>query len=42
MVGALLIGEGNYSILINIATIRLIACALVALKPAAMLDWKTG
>ncbi len=38
MIAALLLGEDNYSLIINIATIALILCAAVVIIPAQLLD----
>jgi predicted MFS family arabinose efflux permease len=38
LVGALLLGDGHYELLINVATVATFACLLVALVPAARLD----
>ncbi|WNC72250.1 MFS transporter [Thalassotalea psychrophila] len=40
MVAALLLGDDNYAMVINISAIALVACALVAFKPARLLDSK--
>ena len=40
MIGAFLLGEDNYSLLINIATLALIVCAAVVFAPAQFLDKK--
>jgi len=40
MIGAFLLGEDNYSLLINIATLALIVCAAVVFVPAQFLDKK--
>jgi hypothetical protein len=40
MVAGILLGEDNYGMIIDIAVIALIACAVVAFKPANMLDRK--
>jgi len=42
MVAALLLGENNYTLLINLAVISLIACLLVFVVPARVLDKSQG
>jgi hypothetical protein len=38
MVAAFMLGENNYDQLIDIAAIGLIACAVMVIKPARLLD----
>jgi len=38
LVGALLLGSDRYAMLIDVATVGIIVCALTALLPAARLD----
>ncbi|MFT4928386.1 MAG: putative MFS family arabinose efflux permease [Phenylobacterium sp.] len=38
MVGALMLGTDNYGVVINVAAIGLIICAVVVLKPSRLLD----
>ena len=40
MVGALLLGGDNYAMVINVAVLALIVCAVVIFMPARMLDTK--
>jgi hypothetical protein len=37
-IAALLVGENNYSLIINIATVALILCLIVVVHPARTLD----
>ena len=34
LVGALVVGQGNFGLIINLASVGLIACAILALWPA--------
>jgi len=42
LLGALILGEGNYGLLINLSCLGILACAAAALPPARVLDRQPG